>query len=74
MVMIVVPSLAECDQGDKPVVSAVVFSRETPASEYVSERIHRESAVIKEHCANEESPHQHLPTRCTQAWRKSLQH
>jgi hypothetical protein len=60
--MIVVPSLAECDQRDKQVVAAVVLGRETAASEYMRERIHSESAVIEEHCANEESPDQHLPT------------
>jgi len=72
--MIVVPSLAECDQGDKQVVSAVVLSREAATSENMRERIHREGSVVQEHCANEESPDQHLPTRCAQTWRKSLQH
>ena len=74
MVMIVVPPLAECDQRDKQVVTAVVLGRETAASEYMREGIHGEGAVIEKHSTNEESPDQHLPTRCAQAWGISLQH
>ena len=58
--MIVVPTLTQRDQRDKPVVAAVIAGREPALAEDMRQRVDGEGAVIKNHRADEEGPDQHL--------------
>ena len=66
--MIVVPPLTQRDQRDKPVIAAVVTGRKAALAEDMRQRVNRESAVIKDHRADEETPNQHLPSRRAKTW------
>ena len=55
MVMIVVPTLAECDQGQERVVAAGVRIRVTPGSDHVVQGVDGYRRV-KEHGGGDESP------------------
>lgn len=71
--MIVVPSFAERDQRNKPIVPAVIVCGEAAFTKNVCERIDGEGAVIKNDSADEESPDQHLEARGSQARSVSLE-
>src|SRR5688572_14815776 len=63
MVMIVMPTLTERDQRDKPVIAAVVVGRKPALAENMRQRVNSKSAVIEDHCTDEESANQHLWSR-----------
>ena len=58
--MIVMPPFPERDQGDQKVVAGIVLRRKTPAADNVSQRVDEKRAVVDQHRAHEEPPHQHL--------------
>ena len=59
--MIVVPALAEREQGEQPVVAAVIVGAIAPPPEDVGERIDHEGHVRAGDRGDEEPPHEHLP-------------
>ena len=59
--MIVVPTLTERDQRYKKIIPTIIVRRKTAAPKDMRQRIDRESTMIEEHRADEESPDQHLP-------------
>ena len=65
MMMVVVPAFAACPKRDPEIIAAIVGRLVTSAAPHVRERIHRERPVIKQHCADDESPHQPLPSAFT---------
>lgn len=60
IVVIIVPTLAEGDEGEEQVVSAVVRGWKTPLPDEMGEGVDTEGAVVQKHSADEESPGQHL--------------
>ena len=58
--VIVVPSLSEGNQGEQPVIAAVVSGWKTSLTDQVSKRIDAEGTVVQQRCADEESPREHL--------------
>ena len=55
------PPLAERDQGEDEAVFSVIAGLEARAANDVRERVDAERAVVKERCADAESPHDELP-------------
>ena len=58
--VIVVPSLSECKNGDKPVISAFVFGVETSGTKHVINRIDGKCGMVKHNGGNKKSPNEHL--------------
>lgn len=56
--VIVVPALAHRQKCQDEIVSAVIVGGVAALAEQMTERIDRESGVIKQYCANDEPPHQ----------------
>ena len=65
--VVVVPALAECQQGHQEVVAAAVSGRVGPRAPQVADRIHHERGVPQGDGADEESPHEHLQSAGSQA-------
>ncbi len=63
--VIVVPTLAECDEGEEEVVSAVVRGWKPPLPDEMGEGVNAEGAVVQKNSADEESPRQHLKPVCS---------
>ena len=61
VVVIVVPTLARSQQGDEPVVAAVVVGSVARVAEHVGERIHRPSDVPHDDRAHDHAPNQQAP-------------
>ena len=58
--MVVVPALAEGQQGEPEIVAAVVAGVETAAAVPVRQRVDGHRGMEQHHGGNEEAPHQHL--------------
>ena len=68
--MIVVPALAHCQNGDRPKIAAVVSGMKPSSAEYVGHRINGKGRVIKDHRADKKSPRHELKARCSHVRRK----
>ncbi len=62
IMVIVVPTLAECHQRQPKVVAAFVWSIEAARAPQMSQRIDRESAVVQNHCGNHVAPQKRRPS------------
>lgn len=60
-VVVVVPALAECEDGDQPVVAALVAGREGLRAERVADRVHGEHGVVVDGHAHDPAPEQPAP-------------
>ena len=58
--MIVVPAFSECKECEQEIITALILGSESPAADYMSERIYNESPVIQQNGTYEISPYQHL--------------
>ena len=59
--MVVVPALAEGQEGDQDVVAARVGRRVALPSPKVAGRVHQKGRVVRQHAAHEEAPDQAAP-------------
>src|ERR1700678_2102450 len=73
VVMVVVPSLAQRDDGEPDIVTAGVAGLVALAAEDVRQVVDGVGAVVNGHGGHEEPPHQHLPAVRAQARRHVLE-
>src|ERR1044072_2449354 len=62
MMMVVVPAFAACPERDPEIIATVIRRLVTSAAPHMRERVYRERPVIKQHGADDESPHEPLPS------------
>ncbi len=68
VVVVVVPPLAQRNQGQEPVITTVVSRWKTTLADQMGEGIYAESSVVQKHCADKEAPHKHLPAVGAECW------
>lgn len=56
--MIIVPPVAKCEEGNKDIVSALVRAFESARPDKMANGVDAVDSVVNEHSAYEESPHQ----------------
>ena len=65
-VVVVVPSLSQCDQSEDEAVLAVITGLKARFADDVSERVNAEGSVIEQGSAYAEAPCKHLKWGCTE--------